>query len=93
MQDFIAARPLLDYGVGVFLSIIVIYWYRQDSKERVAEAVEATQRERDDKHLLMQVVQENTKAMAELRTIFERIEQRQAQEGTIARIRGSITDP
>lgn len=92
MQDFIAARPLLDYGMGVFLSVIVIYWYRMDSKERVAEAVELAKHERDDKLLVIEALRENTKAMTELRTIFERIEQAQTQESTLARIRGKFTD-
>lgn len=61
-------------GIAGLLAIVVIYWYRADSQERIAreqkrteEAKRQAQQEREDKVLMMRVIEANTKAMTELR--------------------------
>jgi len=61
-------------GVGVVLAVVVLKWQREDGKARAEECkrcaddtrVWATQ-ERDDKIMLMQVLQQNTQVITELR--------------------------
>jgi hypothetical protein len=68
-------RTALNAGIGTFLALVVIYWYRQDAKDRISELQEQYRREREDKLLLIQVVQDNTRAMAELKAIIERLQE------------------
>lgn len=68
-------QSVVDSGIATLLAVVVIYWYRQDSKERVdnerkrtEEAKVLAAQEREDKLLLIRTVKSNTEAMTELRT-------------------------
>lgn len=70
---------LSDAGLGLLIAVLVIYWNRIDAKEQVAEAekrvVEAkeqSQQEREDKLLLIDSLQKNTRVLAELKVLVER---------------------
>ncbi len=75
MLDVELFRTALNAGIGTFLALVVISWYRQDARDRIAELQEQYRREREDKLLLIQVVQDNTRAMAELKAIIERLQE------------------
>lgn len=64
----------LNAGVGTFLALVVIYWYRQDAERRIEDMKNLAQREREDKVLLIQALQENTRVLTELRQILESME-------------------
>ena len=67
-------KSVIDSGIATLLAVVVIYWYRTDSKERVEterkrtdEARAQAMQEREDKLLLVETVRQNTQAMTELR--------------------------
>jgi hypothetical protein len=62
--EFITA--LAEQSIALVLAIVVIYWNRKDAKEHTA-------RERDDKLLLVKVLQENTQILTELKTLVQRL--------------------
>jgi hypothetical protein len=62
--EFITA--LAEQSIALVLAIVVIYWNRKDAKEYAA-------RERDDKLLLVRVLQENTQVLTELKTLVQRL--------------------
>lgn len=71
-HDFI--KSVIDSGIATMLAVVVIYWYRTDSKERIdterrrtEEAKTQAIQEREDKLLLVETVKQNTRAMTELR--------------------------
>lgn len=76
-------KTLADSGIATLLAVLVIYWYRVDSKERIEverkrteEARAQAVQERDDKLLVVETVKQNTQAMSELRaTIKETLRQ------------------
>ncbi len=67
-------------GVGVVLAYVVLRWQRSDAKDRAEEckhcAIQAKAwavQERDDKQILMDVVQANTKATTELTEVIRNL--------------------
>ena len=64
---------LADAGLGLLIAVIVIYWNRIDAKERIAEAKEHFQQEREDKLLLIETLQKNTQVLAEIKILVERL--------------------
>ncbi len=67
-------------GVGVVLAVVVLKWLRADSTARAEEckqcAIQAkgwALQERDDKVMLMDVVQANTRATTELTEVIRRL--------------------
>ena len=72
-MDFIELlQALADSGVSVLLAVVVIYWYRCDSRERVSDektrlAAETARlaQEMERSTMLMQVIRENTKVQVE----------------------------
>jgi hypothetical protein len=57
---------LADSSIALVLSLVVIYWIRNDTKEYA-------NREREDKLLLMRALQENTQILSELKTLVQRL--------------------
>jgi len=57
---------LADSSIALVLSLVVIYWVRNDTKEYA-------NREREDKLLLVKALQENTQVLSELKTLVQRI--------------------
>lgn len=77
-------RSAAELGLGPLIAILIIYWYRQDTKEREAlekakaekELEDAKQRffiEREDKLLLIKTLQEHTVTTTELTVLLKRI--------------------
>jgi len=64
IADLITA--LAEQSIALVLAMVVIYWNRKDAKEHTA-------RERDDKLLLVKVLQENTQILTELKTLVQRL--------------------
>lgn len=63
----------LNAGVAGLLSLVVIYWYRVDSKERLEterkrtkEAEQRAEAERADKRMLLEVITANVSAQKEM---------------------------
>lgn len=84
----------VDAGIAVVLAIVVLYWFRSDSRERLANADKraamANRRadeERQDKLLLIETVRANTEAMSRLESaIVEWHEEyRRHQNATVVR--------
>lgn len=66
-------KTIIESGLAFALASVVIYWYREDSKERLrnaetrsAEAEKRILQEREDKILLVEIVRANTHAMTRL---------------------------
>jgi len=57
---------LADSSIALVLSLVVIYWIRNDTKEYA-------NREREDKLLLVKALQENTQVLSELKTFVQRL--------------------
>jgi hypothetical protein len=57
---------LADSSIALVLSLVVIYWIRNDTKEYA-------ERERNDKLLLMKALQENTQVLSELKALVQRM--------------------
>jgi CHASE3 domain sensor protein len=57
---------LADSSIALVLALVVIYWNRNDMKEYA-------NREREDKVLLMNALQENTQVLSELKTLVQRL--------------------
>ena len=91
MDIFEVAGQIAESSISVLLAIVVIYWYRSDSKERIHNAEESTQKalqsaelERADKLLMIETVRSNTQVMTELlvvtQSILQRIDSAEAYE-------------
>lgn len=68
-------RGVSEYGLSFMLAAIVIYWYRTDTKERMAhasdrekEALLRVEIERADKIMVIEVVKNNTEALVRLQS-------------------------
>ena len=66
MDLFDLVTALAEQSIALVLAMVVIYWNRKDGKEHAA-------RERDDKLLLVKVLQENTQILTELKTLVQRL--------------------
>ena len=66
-------KALADSSLGLLIAIIVIYWNRKDSKDHIERARAQTAQEREDKILLINTLQENSKILAELKTLVQRL--------------------
>lgn len=84
MEFLQVIRTAAELGLGPLIAILVIYWYRQDTKEREArrkaeaerELEDAKQKfflEREDKLLLIKTLQEFTVMMTELTVLVKRL--------------------
>lgn len=65
-------KLVVDAGLAFALAGSVIYWYRSDSKERIADEKQRSVEERSDKLLLVSALQDNTHALTELSTILRK---------------------
>ena len=80
MDIFEVAGQIAESSISVLLAIVVIYWYRSDSKERISNAEGSTQKalqsaelERADKLLMIETVRSNTQVMTELLVVTQSI--------------------
>ena len=60
-------------GGVLAVAIILVYFYRRDALDRVKDSVETATKEREDKLLLVKVLQDNTEALTRLVTLIERL--------------------
>ena len=56
---------LLNSSVSVVLALVVIFWYRKDSQNNLADEKQRATQEREDKLQLLEVLKENTRAITE----------------------------
>jgi hypothetical protein len=66
-------ETVLNSGVSVVLALIVIYWYRSDSTERLKDEKERTVEERNDKIITLEIIKENTNAITYNTSAIERV--------------------
>ena len=59
-------KAVADSSIALVLALVVIHWNRSDMKEHA-------EKERNDKLLLVTTLQENTKILAELKTLVQRL--------------------
>jgi hypothetical protein len=59
-------------GAAAVLAYLIIKWNREDAKERIEAERGRTADERADKLLLVSVIQDNTRAVSELKGVIER---------------------
>lgn len=81
-MDLAFWTAVVQLGVGPFMAMLIVYWNREDTKQREArQTAEATarledtkarvERERDDKILLIQTLKDATVALTELKVFLQ----------------------
>lgn len=69
-MDILPLKELIDASIAVVLALVVMYWHRSDAnkrieyeQKRIAEVKERAKSEKEDKLMLLRIIEENTRAI------------------------------